>query len=66
MHGYGNLFATDELFFASLQLAGTHPMTTPEDNDMAERIMKADPVLLKLLAERYGITDMDKVVCDTW
>ncbi|GAX75117.1 hypothetical protein CEUSTIGMA_g2561.t1 [Chlamydomonas eustigma] len=49
-----------------LKLDGTHPMTTPEDNDMAERIMKADPVLRNLVAQRYGITDMDKVVCDTW
>lgn len=43
-----------------------HPMTTPDDNNLAEEIMKADPTLRRLLAERYGMTDMDKVACDTW
>lgn len=41
-------------------------MTTPDDNSLAEEIMKADPTLRRLLAERYGITHMDKVACDTW
>ena len=48
------------------QLDGVHPMTTPDDNTLAEAIMKADPALRRLLAERYSITDMDKVACDTW
>lgn len=48
------------------QLPGLHPMTTPDDNNLAEEIMKADPTLRRLLAERYGIIDMDKVACDTW
>lgn len=47
-------------------LAGVHPLTTPEDDSYAESIMKKDPTLQRLLRERYGITDLDSLVCDTW
>jgi Cu2+-containing amine oxidase len=47
-------------------LDGVHPMTTPDDNDHAEAIMKADPEIRRLVAERYGITDPAHLACDTW
>ncbi|KAJ9530268.1 hypothetical protein QJQ45_023557, partial [Haematococcus lacustris] len=48
------------------ELPGVQPMTTPDDNFYAEEIMKADPGLRALLLERYGVTDMALVACDTW
>ena len=50
----------------SVQLDGMHPMTTPEDNSMAEEIMKKDAKVRQLLADRYGITNMDLIAWDTW
>ncbi|KAG1658854.1 hypothetical protein FOA52_008811 [Chlamydomonas sp. UWO 241] len=47
-------------------LDGVHPMTTPDDNDYAEAIMKADPEIRRLVAKRYGITDPANLACDTW
>mmetsp|Transcript_22566 Transcript_22566/g.67197 ORF Transcript_22566/g.67197 Transcript_22566/m.67197 type:complete len:731 (-) Transcript_22566:1085-3277(-) len=47
-------------------LEGVHPMTTPDDNDLAEAIMKSDPTVLRLVAERYGIRDAAQLACDTW
>mmetsp|Transcript_39335 Transcript_39335/g.87541 ORF Transcript_39335/g.87541 Transcript_39335/m.87541 type:complete len:691 (-) Transcript_39335:902-2974(-) len=47
-------------------LEGVHPMTTPDDNCLAEEIMKQDAALRSLLKERYGIEDMSKIACDTW
>jgi primary-amine oxidase len=46
---------------------GVQPLATPDDCFDAEAIVKADPTVQKLLAEKYGITDFDSlVVCDPW
>ena len=45
---------------------GTQPMLTPADCDLAESITKSSEEVLTALKERYGITDMDKVVGDPW
>lgn len=45
---------------------GVQPLLTPEDCDLAERIAKNAPELQNALAERYGITDMDRVAADPW
>lgn len=42
--------------------AGTIAMFTPDDCFLAERIVKEDAGVRRLLDERYGITDMDEVV----
>ncbi|KAF5825516.1 hypothetical protein DUNSADRAFT_9045 [Dunaliella salina] len=42
------------------------PWATPDDCVKAEEIAKADEGFKKALEERYGITDMDLVVCDPW
>lgn len=48
-------------------LEGVHPMTTPDDNFYAEAIVKADPRIVALVAERYGVTDVDtQLSVDTW
>jgi len=46
--------------------AGTQPMFTPEDCDLAESIAKNSPELQAALKDRYGITDMSTVCCDPW
>jgi len=45
---------------------GTQPMFTPDDCDLAEEIAKKSLELQTALKERYGITDMSRVVCDPW
>ena len=45
---------------------GTQPMFTPDDCDLAEKIAKESVELQAVLKERYGITDMSRVVCDPW
>lgn len=45
---------------------GTQPMLTPADCDLAETISKSSEEVQRALKERYGITDMDKVVGDPW
>jgi primary-amine oxidase len=45
---------------------GVQPLATPDDCFDAEAIVKADPAIQKLLADKYGITNMDLVVCDPW
>jgi primary-amine oxidase len=43
-----------------------HPLTSPDDNSEAETIVKADPRIAELLAERYGIIDVaNQLICDT-
>jgi primary-amine oxidase len=42
------------------------PTTTPDDCNLAEHIIMADPRIRQLLASRYGITDPDLVVFDPW
>ena len=46
--------------------SGTQPMFTPDDCDLAEKIAKESLQLQAALKERYGITDMSRVVCDPW
>lgn len=49
------------------QLEGVHPMTTPDDNLHAEAVIKADPRIVALVAERYGVTDVHtQLSIDTW
>jgi primary-amine oxidase len=45
---------------------GVQPLATPDDCFDAEAIVKADHVVQKLLQDKYGITNMDLVVCDPW
>lgn len=41
--------------------AGAQPLISPDDCDLAERIVKADAGIATLLKERYGITDLGKI-----
>lgn len=45
---------------------GMQPLATPDDCLYAEKIVKADVNIQKLLATKYGIVDMKMVVCDPW
>jgi primary-amine oxidase len=45
---------------------GAQPLLTPEDCDLAEAIVQSSPDIASALRERYGITDMSRVVCDPW
>jgi len=47
------------------QLEGVHPTVTIEDCLEAEEIVKADPGIIKLLRERYGLTP-ERVAFDPW
>jgi primary-amine oxidase len=49
-----------------LQIEGVQPTTTPDDCNLAEHIIMADPRIRQLLATRYGITDPDLMVFDPW
>jgi primary-amine oxidase len=46
--------------------AGTQPMFTPEDCDLAEKIVQESAQVAAVMKERYGITDMSTVACDPW
>ncbi|GFR44735.1 hypothetical protein Agub_g6063 [Astrephomene gubernaculifera] len=49
------------------ELEGVQPLTTPDDNFEAEAVVRADPRVAQLLAERYGVTDVaNQLICDTW
>ncbi|KAF6251268.1 copper amine oxidase [Scenedesmus sp. NREL 46B-D3] len=50
----------------ALQVEGVQPTTTPDDCNLAEHIIMADPRIRQLLASRYAITDPDLVVFDPW
>lgn len=39
---------------------GFQPLLSPDDCDLAERIVKLDAGVAKLLEERYGITEIGK------
>lgn len=39
---------------------GVQPLISPDDCDLAEKIVKADAGMAKLLEQRYGITDLSK------
>ena len=42
------------------------PVTTPDDNVLAEEVINADAGIRTLVAERYGITDPALIVFDPW
>jgi primary-amine oxidase len=46
--------------------AGRQPMFTPDDCDLAERIVQQSEQVQEALRERYGIDDMSRVACDPW
>jgi len=48
------------------KVEGVQPLASPEDCFDAEAIAKADPEVVSLLKERYGISDLDLVACDPW
>ena len=48
------------------QLNGVQPTVTVDDAVEAEEIMKANPEFQKVVAERYGITNMDVLAVDPW
>ncbi|MEW5316500.1 MAG: hypothetical protein WDW38_007870 [Sanguina aurantia] len=48
------------------QLEGVNALATPDDCFEAEAIAKADPEVIRLCGERYGISDMSLVACDPW
>lgn len=48
------------------QVDGVQPMVTLDDCLEAEDICKADASFQKLMADRYGITDMAVLACDPW
>jgi primary-amine oxidase len=45
---------------------GRQPMFTPDDCDLAERIVQESEWVQRVLSDRYGITDMERVACDPW
>ncbi|CAN0232551.1 unnamed protein product, partial [Ectocarpus sp. 4 AP-2014] len=45
---------------------GFQPLLSPDDCDLAEKIVKLDAGVAKLLEERYGITDIGLLACDPW
>ncbi|MEW5306570.1 MAG: hypothetical protein WDW36_009026 [Sanguina aurantia] len=48
------------------RLEGVNALATPDDCFEAEAIAKADPEVIRLCGERYGISDMSLVACDPW
>ena len=48
--------------------AGTkQPLFSPDDCDLAEKLVKESDEIAKLVQERYGNTDIEKqLVCDPW
>ncbi|PXF49742.1 Primary amine oxidase [Gracilariopsis chorda] len=45
---------------------GAQPVLTPDDCHLAEKIVKADSRVRELISKRYGIDDIDSLVCDPW
>ena len=51
----------------ALQVPGVQPMCTIDDALEAEAIILNDPVVAKLVKQRYGITDVKtQLVADPW
>ncbi|KXZ45138.1 hypothetical protein GPECTOR_58g587 [Gonium pectorale] len=48
------------------KVEGVHALASPDDCFEAEAIAKADPRVVQLLRERYGVADLDLVCCDPW
>lgn len=46
--------------------SGVQPMFTPDDCDLAETIVRKSSEVAAIIKERYGITDMERIVCDPW
>lgn len=46
--------------------AGTQPLLTPEDCDLAEAIVQSSKQVQDVLKQRYDISDMSRVACDPW
>ena len=50
-----------------VQIEGVQPMCTIDDALEAESIVHADPLVAKIVKERYGITDVkSQLVADPW
>ncbi len=49
-----------------LQIQDREPLLTPEDCILAEDIVKADPEVVALLKDQYGLTNLALVACDPW
>ena len=53
--------------WAVLQTPGVQPMCSIDDAVEAESIILNDPVIIKLVKERYGVTDVKtQLVADPW
>ena len=46
--------------------AGTNALLTPDDCSLAEDIVRGDASVLGALRDRFGFTDVDKLICDPW
>ena len=50
-----------------MQIDGVQPMCTIDDALDAEAIVHADPLVAKIVKERYGVTDVKtQLVADPW
>ena len=49
-----------------VQVPGVQPMVSMDDTLECEDIVKADSSVRRMLAERYGITDMASIAADPW
>ncbi|KAG1669432.1 hypothetical protein FOA52_004065 [Chlamydomonas sp. UWO 241] len=47
-------------------IEGVQALATPDDCIEAEAITKADPRVIAMLKDKYGVTDMSLVFCDPW
>jgi primary-amine oxidase len=45
---------------------GVQPLLTPEDCDLAEKIVQTSKQIADIMSDRYGITDMSRIACDPW
>ncbi|CAN8064892.1 unnamed protein product [Agarophyton chilense] len=45
---------------------GAQPVLTPDDCNLAETIVKRDARVRDLISKRYGMYDIDSLVCDPW
>ena len=55
-----------QLLLAVVQVPGVQPMVSMDDTLECEDIVKADSSVRRMLAERYGITDMATIAADPW
>jgi primary-amine oxidase len=45
---------------------GVQPLLTPEDCDLAEKIVQTSKQIADIMSDRCGITDMSRIACDPW